>query len=223
MKINLHAHTIYSDGHNSIKEMALKAQECGHVALVLTDHDYCFFRDLDTEIPLEEPPECKFLRECAEAEIISKKLNFPIFVGMEISLYIEEAILFGREAILEFLKERDNIIDCFKNKQIPEFNFRKHKHALIVVHPGIGHKAAQYAEILSAYDVFHGYEIMNHGVLWKPEAVSEMARIMPKAKQFKGLDAHGVMIFERHPECCNAINKALLTEDELIDWIVKCP
>lgn len=104
-KINLHAHSRYSDGTNSIREMALQCQALGFSACVITDHVYrrevgapdfwgmCYTK-------LEEA--------CKEAENVADELRYPVILGGEFTIgYGEEILVYGLEAVKELMRRRD--------------------------------------------------------------------------------------------------------------------
>jgi histidinol phosphatase-like PHP family hydrolase len=102
-RINLHAHTTYSsDAVSRMDEMAEAARQNRHCCLCVTDHDRMFIQN----------PKI-FMKQLREAEHLSKAMNFPIIVGMEITLppvkisssfiLSEEALLFGHRAIIKWL------------------------------------------------------------------------------------------------------------------------
>ena len=95
-KINLHSHTRYSDGANTIKEMALTSKNLGFCCHVITDHYY----GRDDLAPYSLTKET-FLEAIKEAEEVSREINFPIIVGAECGYNnMEEINVFGKEAIL---------------------------------------------------------------------------------------------------------------------------
>ena len=69
MKLNLHLHTNYSDGSNTMREYAIAMKELSHVALVTSDHDYCMTEE-------------KYAAQLIEAKELSKELDFPIICGL---------------------------------------------------------------------------------------------------------------------------------------------
>ncbi len=105
-KINLHAHSRWSDGSNTIREMATAYKEMGFCCAVITDHVY-------RKDPSRPNDDCslnskKFEAACAEAEIASDELNFPIFLGAEFTIgFGEEILVFGLNAIKYLLEIRD--------------------------------------------------------------------------------------------------------------------
>ena len=85
-KVNLHAHTRYSDGHNTIEEMVEEYQRNHFSCAVITDHFY--HRGSKYSIDMES---MKRARE--EAYQLQKKKGYPVIVGIEHGLFKEEEIL----------------------------------------------------------------------------------------------------------------------------------
>ena len=87
-RINLHAHTKYSDGSGTIMEMAKECQRVGMQACVITDHDYMLMnRDpmqdlcsvpLVSTLPVREPElgKAQYLLALDEAKRVSDELGY---------------------------------------------------------------------------------------------------------------------------------------------------
>jgi len=103
-KINLHAHSVYSDGVGTVLDMALVCRSLGFTACVITDHIY------STDSSYSSSYE-KYIRQVEDAKLVSKELNYPVIIGAEVSIgRYEEVLLFGSDAIVALLKMRNKKI-----------------------------------------------------------------------------------------------------------------
>jgi hypothetical protein len=213
MKLNLHLHTRYSDGSDSVKGMGLWLKELGHCALVTSDHDYMM------------NPE-SYEKQIAESKLVSEEIEFPIINGLEISLWHEEAVLIGTEACRVWMKERAK---SEHNTEGKLFMARSTAYELLpglldglsyglcLVHPHL-----QQTDL--NYGMFHAYETMNSGYDWGKERVEKMKEMMPTARPVKGMDAHGsrTEMKEYYANSCNEVETPLTTEAEIIQWMRSC-
>lgn len=208
MKLNLHLHTKYSDGNSTILEMANVCKEQDHVALVISDHDYCM-----------DPK--SYRKQCSEAKNLSGEIGYPIICGLEISLYYEEAVLIGQAACLAWLyfrkkhrsKNWDEIyrfapgVDAIK-KVLHPFNY-----GLCLVHPG-AHGPKE------LYEIFHCHEIMNAGHEWPRDAQDKLLGLAPQSKPVRGIDAHSTLWFSKEHRCqCNEVEPGEWDEEKIIEWM----
>lgn len=95
MKGELHCHSTYSDGQNSIKEMAQKAIELGYEYIAITDHspNLAVAGGLDKEA---------LNKKSAEIQEVSKELNFPILFGTEVDILADGSIDYDNETLAKF-------------------------------------------------------------------------------------------------------------------------
>lgn len=142
-KINLHAHTCFSDGANTPYVMALKAKELGFSALVLTDHVY---RKENSEYGMVPEKWKAYWRAVAEAKTI-----LPVIVGCEVPYMGEEVLVFGSTAVHEIWANY-GIVDTLTDLK------SRHNCAVILCHPNV-----QYEKFLHELD---GYERYNGGDDW---------------------------------------------------------
>jgi len=88
IKGDLHMHTKYSDGANTIEEMALKAIELGYEYIVVTEHAKAL--GVANGLSIEE-----FKKEKEEIEKLNKKLApFKIFLGVELNILSDGSVDF---------------------------------------------------------------------------------------------------------------------------------
>lgn len=180
--INLHSHTIYSDGSNSILEMATTAKNNNHVCLCITDHDYM--------ITLND-----FERQLIEAKEVSDKLDFPIIVGLEINVGAEEFLLFNQTVIKQYFNLKPNL--NFSNDKRYSFERLKYlfldcknkgeEFSLVMCHPSLrGQPCSHFQDI---YDWFvDGYEMWNSGYFFFNKR--KIPKFLWNKKAFINLDAH---------------------------------
>src|ERR1035437_7269363 len=85
-RINLHTHSIHSDGHNSIIVLAQECKRLRHCALVVTDHVY-------SKQPPPAPSDTwccmrhqDYVRARQEAKATYEMSGYPVIIGMELSI-----------------------------------------------------------------------------------------------------------------------------------------
>lgn len=178
--LNLHAHSTYSDGSDSIEAMAKVFKQHGHAAFVLTDHD-------DIVVALTTQTWQKIKDEC---DSVSKKMNgYPILSGLEIYVPGEECLLFGDKACQEWLSLLE--VNTRQGLQLPTIKnwirsmiTRNLLFSLVLCHPSLRCIDPDF------YSLLDGYEVMNAGQMWSDDMISRMKQLMPTAKPFRNLDAH---------------------------------
>ena len=115
--MDLHTHTDYSSGRNTLYSMAKKVMSLGHKVYISTDNE-------------ETMNEHLYMRQMFESRLLMKEglINIPIINGLQIKSMpkLMNGLLFGEEAILKYLTERPStIIDFFKNME----------YGLVICHP----------------------------------------------------------------------------------------
>ena len=109
-KIELHAHSAESSRCGSIKaeKVVEKYYKAGYDALVITDHYYARFFDKIADISWNKQLE-KYLRGYKTAKKAAQKLNFKVFLGIEIKFINDpnEYLIYGLSS--KFLKENPNL------------------------------------------------------------------------------------------------------------------
>lgn len=210
MLLNLHTHSHYSDGINSLGELVSAFQKNNHACLCVTDHDYSM-----TLYGYEQ--------QRNEAAELSKVKGFPIFCGLEVSCGEgEEALLFGSEVCREWLALRQ--VNDLMPFGTSGFTFRegqflkwarwtKREKALVLCHPTLR------ASIEGFYEVFDGYEVQNGGCIWPEDMIASMRKLMPKAKAFRNYDLHSLNCFSQYLKECNEVDRRIETESDLIKYI----
>ncbi len=209
--INLHSHTDYSDGHNSIYEMAAEAKGLGFSAYVVTDHLYpaspgfglYYIEEFETQ-----------KQECLR---VSKELNYPIIQGIEINLGFEEILVFGENVIKEFI---DFCTETRENAYITHFHHlefifeRKEQCAIILCHPELYiNKLTQgFYDLL--FDTVDAYEKFNRGYDYFDDR--DVPKELLNKQGFNNSDAH-------HRDNLivgyNTIPQIIINEQELINYI----
>jgi DNA polymerase (family 10) len=95
IKGDLHTHSTYSDGANSIEEMVLKAKQLGYEYIGITDHSPSLkvANGLDKE---------KLLQKKHEIEKLKNKLNFNILYGTEVDILNNGELDYNNQILTEF-------------------------------------------------------------------------------------------------------------------------
>ncbi len=221
-KLNIHTHTNYSDGENTIEELAKASIELGFMALVVTDHVY--WRDHDVSNSLE-----KFKQQKIDAMTVSQRVNYPIIVGAEFEVDVrEEFLVFGENAILDLLQQREEwLLAQKRNKRTPELTIediglirKKYESAVVLCHPVL---IADYKDneikIFSngALDFIDGYEHYNSGMnMFRSEEKKGYISKFNGLTAFSNSDAHKI---RRLQEGYNFVEEKITTETELIQYI----
>ncbi len=192
-KINIHAHTFFSDGSNSPIEMAREAKRLGFTALVVTDH-YYGGRHPELEITYEKLK--SYNKALREARTI-----LPVIRGLEVAFGGEEFLLFGSTAIKWLLSTHGltTKADVLKMK-------RDHHCAIILCHPQDSHK--DWVEVLD------GYEAHNSGQDWFSKG-RELG-CLKGLQAWHNSDAHHKDWLK---EGYNIVDTKIETEDALIKYI----
>jgi len=204
-KLNLHSHTRYSDGHNTIKEMALMSQSLGFCCHVITDHYYgrpdLAFCSLNKET---------YLKQVKEAAQISAEMRYPIIVGIECGFNcMEEINVFGHDAILYLMDHGVGIEDYRKVRD-------SYYCAMILNHPsldksldaGVPEAIVGFERYSSAQDFFKG----TGGMAGRRLVPDEFRDIT----QFANSDAHQIGSLDR---TYNLIDEDIFEETHLINFI----
>lgn len=200
-KINLHAHTSYSDGVGSLKDMVLIAKGHGHVCFVSSDHDYMM--SLKT-----------YCDQLKEAQEISGLYGIKVFCGLEISLYHEEAVLIGENACRSWMSIYHSIREGKADVRVSHLKeiISEHESGLCLVHPCLRGPA-------EFYSMFDAYEIGNAGSIWPDDMIQKMETLMPGKRQVKGSDAHSTNWYDTQLGVCNDTDQTFSTEGDIIKWL----
>jgi hypothetical protein len=153
-KINLHAHSRYSDGSNTIRDMALECKYLGFSACVMTDHVYRARMGRSDDVSLSSE---KYEKALKEAYLVSADLNYPVILGAEFALGLglgEEILVYGTEAIKYLLELRDTI----PTVELGDLRTARDRFpcATIMAHPS---KPEDWTDL----DVLDGFEYCNQG------------------------------------------------------------
>lgn len=216
-KLNLHAHSNFSDGRDTILNMAKCYQRNGYVCAVLTDHDY-YFINLKTGEILWEKLDNYFL----EGERVQEELSYPVILGIEVSLINqEEGVLFGKKAIYEWFKERR---DLRIRNNWSDAKFKKENHAMILVHPMF---SPEYNYPQNFLDLFYAVEIYTSGhYLLKGQSKNKkyfsVLNRMKNCNRIRNLDAHAINRWfegpdniQSRPYCVNYIEDKVIIKSEV--------
>lgn len=195
-KINIHAHSIFSDGRNSPYHMAMKAKELGFCCLVITDHWYPCREDVS--LTWEK---LKLLRSSVrEAEEV-----LPVIIGLELPVAGEEILVFGEEAIRSIAAEGNIKFELshvrILKKTIPEC-------AYILCHP-----RQPSAELIEVID---GYELGNSGQNWIDDRSEKFKEQLSHLPAWSNSDAHMSNMLTWG---FNQVNAEIKNETDLISYI----
>lgn len=161
-KINIHAHSLFSDGLNSPYKMALKAKELGFSALVLTDHFYGDEFSHKDQISLESLMYLKRCRSEIERDIM------PVILGVEIPLLGQEVIVFGYEAVIAILR---NGLPTEESTEGLLYDLKFSSNcAIVLCHPKpICNKTKNICKLIDGYEHINGgfdfFKEISHGIL----------------------------------------------------------
>jgi len=204
-KVNCHSHTRYSDGANTLKEMALEAQRLGHCCHVVTDH---YYNSKDPESTWCSLTLEKYMRLYREAQELEQELQFPIIIGVESGFDRSEEInVFGHEAILFLFSAKENDYKVWKHMR------DNYECACILNHPGLHNFEAKRGP-----EIIDGYEYANSGYIFFTKR--SLPEYLQDKNPFSNSDAHGVnSLATAH----NLIDVEIKTETDLIRMIRRGP
>lgn len=200
-KINLHAHTIFSDGINTPLGMALKAKELGFSALVITDHYYG-----------PHPERTNWTMDIRKMRLLKRardeaKKVLPTIIGIELSFGNEEILTFGSAMIQRIMQHRD------AGREITMEHLQKWKKsfngAFILCHP---QEEKNWSPLMPILD---GYEQYNSGQDMFPGRSLDCLSVLPG---WCNSDAH---VAHALPMGYNLVDSKIETEDDLIKYIRK--
>jgi predicted metal-dependent phosphoesterase TrpH len=190
-KINLHCHTTYSDGSESLEASVLAAMKSGCCAFAATDHDWL----LNPE-RLEE--------EFEEADRLSRKLGFPVIIGLEATHPCEHEInVFGRNAVRRLIRSASH--EDFKAVRAEEHC------AMIWNHPGRFPHSEEVEKKMAA--LADGIERWNDG---DDFFAAEIPLHLAGLPVYSNDDAHSFLNFGR---CWNLIDAEIKGEKDLVDFL----
>ena len=196
-KINLHAHSTFSDGSNTPAEMAHEAKDMGFSALVLTDHYYNGMYP-DNAITLDDEED--YFVAIEEARKI-----LPVIRGMEALFGGEEILVFGQKAIQTILKW-GVISNIYQLRWIKEHC----RCAFILAHPNVWHD--HFAEVLDGYERHNsGQDFFKFG-----EDEDRPLGVLEGLQEWHNSDAHSAMGLVKG---YNLLDVEITNEIELIEYI----
>jgi len=199
-KINLHAHTFFSDGANSPYTMALEAKRLGLCCLILTDHFY----PKNSSTCFSMGPDRYRLRNRASFEA---REILPIINGLELAFGNEEMLVFGGEMIQKIYQH------CSVNKAELTISHlekwkRRYESAFILCHP---HSPSNWDVLRGILD---GYERYNSG--WDMFPSGADFSFLKSLPSWCNSDAHECETLCR---AYNLIDTEIKTEYDLIQYL----
>lgn len=190
-KLNIHAHTHFSDGCSSPYVMALEAKRLGFSALVITDHFY----GMNSDFSLNESKFKLLRKSCSEARGI-----LPVIVGIEIPFMEQEVLVFGGAAIKSILKNGLPTMETLAGLKGTTGC------AVILCHPR--------AEFENTLPVIDGFERFNSGYDFFDRGIG-LAKFSDM-QSWCNSDAHHV---DKLKTSYNKVDTKIETEHELIRYI----
>lgn len=204
-KLNLHAHTKYSDGKNTIKEMAAEYKKLGFSCAVISDHYYGEYGQYD-HFSMNRK---KFLEAKEDAKIASDELEFPVIIGMEYGFFkSEEVLCFGEEFIMKLYEGVKYLDDFLKLRD-------NHPSACVLCHPGLNEGPNGFIHF-GGHNAIDGFEHYNSGQNMFRTAWRQVPKEFEGLTAFSNSDAHAARNLNR---AYNLVDKDIKTEEELIAYI----
>ncbi len=227
IKGDLHMHTVYSDGQNTIEEMANEAIKLGYEYIVISDHAKAL--GIANGLSIE-----RYKQEREEIEKLNKKLKpFKIFLGTELNILSNGEVDFSEEELKFFdiclagihtamNQEKEKITERIK-KAI------RNKYIRIIVHPsgGILNGRPNYEVDIDAILE----EGKKYGKIFEinssPERLDLNDLNAKKAKEQYGLklaintDAHSVLSLRNMRYGIGVARRAWLTKDDILNTLPK--
>ncbi len=196
-KINLHAHTFFSDGKNSPYVMAILAERLGFSALVIADHYYSSHNHDSLSL---NPAKFKLLKRA----VVEAKELLPVIVGIELAAKClqEEILCFGSAFIQEIMSHEEELTI----EKLVAWK-RTHYGACILCHPG---NPENHNKLLPLID---GFERYNSGQDWFSGRAFGVLETLP---HWSNSDAHEAGSLRRG---WNGLDSKITTEVDLIKYI----
>jgi len=215
-KLNLHAHSTYSDGRNTIHEMVQEYKKQDFTVAVITDHVYSTEHAFSLNLE-------KFKAALIEAEEVSQKLDFPIILGAEFSFAaMEEIVIIGEDAILYLLRKRRDRLNSGESGELSLEDVRevvdKFNPFIFLCHPQLTSLMDGYIPFfgIGSHEILTGYEKINHGqVRFKP-GLRELPDELKGKVALSNSDAHGISHLNYN---YNLTASPITTEKELLDYV----
>lgn len=215
-KINLHCHSVFSDGAEDLSALAVEHKNRQFSAFVITDHVY----PSEFNLPKYRYIDWKsFLIQRRALKSISRYFNFPCFQGIELAIGLEEVLVFGLptiQKIFDYL-ESNKYSTNTGNDLLKIVVEDKDNNAAILCHPCLDHDLSSnhYKLIFNAID---GYEKENHGCDFFSNEWREIPEQLKNKNQFFNSDAHFLPEIDK---CKNLFERIPEDEQDLVKMIKK--
>ena len=95
IKGDLQMHSTWSDGSNSIQEMAIAAKKLGHKYIAMTDHG----GNLKIANAMDEK---RIKKQHKEIDMVSRKIKFPILKGVEVDIKANGEVNLSKKVLNSF-------------------------------------------------------------------------------------------------------------------------
>jgi hypothetical protein len=225
-KINLHAHSNFSDGSNTIFEMAKEYKRQGFTCAVITDHVYSIDKPASGNrrwsLNLASWIEALRARDTARLHLD----DYPIVLGAEFSIdKAEECVVIGQDAVtyLMILREQRRLLKKSTMITIKDLEFIKKKFKCIIslCHPSLNgyekqNDSCRFFELKGHY-VLDCFEMINSGARWfgTREDKRECPKELSWQKQISSSDAHSTSCIDR---AYMLVDKNLTSENDIIHY-----
>lgn len=211
-KLNIHAHTIYSDGSPTVLELATAYKDLGFTCAVISDHYYG--REDLVHYSMDRK---KFIQACSDAEDAEQKLGYPVIVGMEYGFFgCEEVLCFGRDFLFRLYDGINSTEDFISLR-------KDYESACVLCHPRL--RGGEHGFIAKkGHLCIDGFEHYNSGQNYfkNPKFSGGHTREVPEEFKhltaFSNSDAHNTRSL---PRAVNLIDEPIKSESQLIDYITK--
>ena len=218
-RINLHAHSRFSDGGHTVAEMFHQYKELGHNVAVFTDHYYNMPSRPDISLD-----RAKIDEQRGVVAAMSRAFNMGGIVGIEISINrLEEVVVIGSSAIDEImnLREKRHLAGGEGDINIEDLRRIREKHSCMInlCHPGRpdcwceagGH------HVLDGFEYIHGGTLMFDRWMRSTDSPNRKVPLQLKGKiKLSNSDAHSKDTLHW---CWNEIEQDVRTEDELLAYV----
>jgi len=215
-KLNLHCHTTFSDGNNTLEENIIAYKEFGFSSAIITDHFYPHYYDSPFSLNLE-----KYKLQLKEAKHLSNKYSIPIIVGIELGLRKEEILIFNEEVIINLFKtfcdkkKKDKISLTIK---ILEYLLSfKEFFASILCHPTLFDIENNQKFFYRLFSLIDGYEHFNRGHNCFSDIRPDLPAKLTTLTGFCNSDAHFANDLEFSFNLYNG--NSIKSSEDLISWI----
>jgi len=213
-KLNLHAHSNYSDGAHTVSMMAMQYKSLGFPCCVITDHVYSSDAHYSNNLD-------KYFKQIEEADRASKEHDIPVILGAEFSVSrSEECLVFGKNAIISLLllraerQEMDRLDGVITYRDLIDAK-KYNPCAVILCHPMLSETSSGILQ-LNGHLALDGFERINSCNDFFAEERREVPKEFEGLPSFCNSDAHSLFCLN---DCYNLTEEPVTSEEQLIAYI----